>query len=98
GGAAGSRASSSKPAIVRREPSSAADHGTSTHSLSQEIGTFMGVPSERRKLFEEAQIVLEEQAHVIDAIAQHRQPVDAGAEGIAAVALRIDTARLEHVR
>ena len=35
------------------------------------------------ELLEEAQIVLEERAQIVDAIAQHREPLDAHAERVA---------------
>src|SRR5579875_1552640 len=54
--------------------------------------------SERRELLEEPQVVLEELAYIVHPVAQHREPVDARAEGIAAVPLRIDAARREHGR
>src|SRR5690606_12166317 len=50
------------------------------------------------ELLQEPQIVLEEQAQVIHAITQHRQPVDAHAEGIGGVALAVDAARSQHIR
>src|SRR5689334_20995201 len=96
GGAAGASASSSNPDIVRREPSSLALQGTSTRSPSQDSGILMRLT--RPELREEAQIVLEEQAQVVHAIAQHREAVDAHAEGIARVLLGIDAAGLEHLR
>ncbi len=50
------------------------------------------------ELLEEAQIVVEEQAQVVDAVAQHRQALHAHAEGITGVLLGIDTDRGEHIR
>ena len=47
---------------------------------------------------QEAQIVLEERAQVVDAVAQHRKAFHAQAEGKAGVALRIDAAVAQHVR
>src|SRR6185436_4815250 len=52
----------------------------------------------RPELRQEAQVVLEEQAQVIHAITQHRQAIDAHAEGITAVFLRVDAAGFQHVR
>src|SRR6516164_11124432 len=49
------------------------------------------------ELPEEAQVVLEEQAQIAHPVAQHREPIDAGAEGVAGVPLGINTARPEHV-
>src|SRR5690606_32054637 len=50
------------------------------------------------KLPEEPQVVVEKRAQVVDAIAQHRQALDAHAEGEAGVALGIDADRAQHVR
>ncbi len=89
----GSSASSSKPAMVSRAPSSRAlpRHARPTRQArSKEI--FMR--SKRPELPQETQVVLEEQAQVVHAVTQHREPVDARAEGIAGVALRIDAAGL----
>src|SRR5262249_51984990 len=52
----------------------------------------------RPELPEKAQIVLEEQSQVVHPVAQHRQSIDAGAEGIAGVTLGVDAARGENVR
>src|SRR5579864_1385657 len=52
---------------------------------------------ERAKLRQEAQIVLEEEPQVVHSVAQHREPIDAGAEGITGVALGVDATRFEHV-
>src|SRR6202521_2170250 len=51
-----------------------------------------------RKLLEKLQVVLEEQAQIIDAIAQHRQMVDSHAEGIALPAFAVDARSLENIR
>src|SRR5688572_2172475 len=77
-------ASSSKPAIVRRAPSSRGSHGTSTHSLSHCMEIFM--LSIRPKLLEEAQIVLEEQAQIAHAVTEHGEAIDAKAECVAGIA------------
>src|SRR6185437_10335602 len=53
--------------------------------------------SERPELLEEAQVVLEEEPEVAHPVAKHCESIDAHAPCIAAVALRIDAARLEHV-
>ena len=53
-----------------------------------------GLP--RPELRQEAQVVFEEQAQVVHAVAQHGQAIDAHAEGVAGVFLRIDAARFEH--
>src|SRR5581483_6410045 len=49
------------------------------------------------ELRQEAQIALVEQAQVVDAVAEHRQPVGSEAEGEADVAFGIDAAVREHV-
>src|ERR1700674_369390 len=51
-----------------------------------------------RKLLEKLQVVFEEQAQIIDAIAQHRETVDSHAEGIALPAFAVDAGSLENVR
>src|SRR5688572_10104805 len=92
-GAAVSRASSSKPHMVSREPSSRPLQGTSTKSRSQERGILTRLP--RLELREEAQVVLEEQAQIVHAVTQHRQAIDAHAERVTGVFLGIDAARFE---
>src|SRR5690606_19474315 len=51
-----------------------------------------------RELLEEADVVLEEGAQVVDAVAQHREALHAQPEGEAGVAFRVDADRLQHVR
>src|ERR1700722_8820177 len=57
----------------------------------------MSVP-DSRKLLQKLQIVLEEQAQIIDAIAQHGETVDSHAEGIALPAFAVDARSLENIR
>src|SRR3954447_6227025 len=47
---------------------------------------------------QEAHVVLEEDAQVLDAVAEHRDPVRAHAEGEPLVALRIEAAVAQHDR
>src|SRR5512140_3040156 len=61
------------------------------------IPAFAGMTSyPSRKLPQEAHVVLEERAQVGDAITQHRQALDAHAEGKTGVALRVDAAVGQH--
>src|SRR5262245_35203871 len=82
-----SMASTSRPAIASRWPSSCEFQGTCTHSPSQERNTFMS--SKSLKLAQEAQVVLVEQPQIVHAVAQHREALDTHAKGIAREALRI---------
>src|SRR5690606_10956005 len=50
------------------------------------------------ELPEEPQVVVKERAQVVHAVAQHRQPLHAHAEGEAGVALGVDADRAQHVR
>src|SRR4249919_318633 len=50
------------------------------------------------ELLEEAHVVLEEAAQIVDAVTQHREALHAHAEGIAGVFLRIDADVAKHVR
>ena len=50
------------------------------------------------KLTQKAQVILEEQAQIIDAVTQHREALAAHAEREAGVAFRIDVAGAQHVR
>src|SRR5262245_56704227 len=74
-----SRPSRASPTIVRSSPSRAGSTATSTNSRSQDSGTFTGAPSSL-ELLQEAQVVLVEQPDVVDAVADHRDAVDAQAE------------------
>ena len=93
GGAAGTRSSTSRPDMVKRCARAALSSGGSTSVRSQRSENFM-----RHELPQEAQIVLEEQAQIVDAVAQHRQAIRSHAEGEALVALRIDADCAQHVR
>jgi len=55
------------------------------------------IPSSQLKLFQELQVVLEEQPQVVDAIFQHGDALHTHAEGEARVLLRVDAAGNEDV-
>src|SRR6187397_1580465 len=78
--------STASPAAVRASPRTRASPGASTNSRSQERRTFI---ARSRELAEEAQVVLVEEADVVDAVAHHGHPVDAEAEGEAGDGLRV---------
>src|SRR5262245_10754536 len=68
---------------------------TSTHSWSQDRGSFIGrSPSE---LAQEAEIVLEEQPDLGDAVARHGDALEAHAEGEAGDFFRVVAHGPEHV-
>src|SRR2546422_4668819 len=79
--------STSKPAKVSFRASSSPGRSVAHSSRSQFSETFMAALSQ---LLQEPDVVVEEQAQVVDPVAQHRQPVDAHAERISGVLLRID--------
>src|SRR6476646_7599110 len=54
--------------------------------------------AKRPELPEEPEVVVDEQSEVIHAIAQHRESVDPGPEGVAGVALGVYPRGLQHVR
>src|SRR5262249_7645861 len=85
------------PRRVRRSASCAGGRSNSTNSRSQERGTLIGV-SPSSELLEEAQVVLEEQADVRDAVLEHLDPLRAHPEREALVALRVEPTVLEHDR
>ena len=78
GGAARARSSTSRPAIVSLSHSVAVSIGGSTSVRSQCSENFIASP--HANCAQEAQVVLEEQPQVVDAVAQHREPVEAHAE------------------
>ena len=57
---------------------------------------FLLLPSS--ELLEEALVVFEDQAQVVDLIFAHRQTLEAHAEGPARVHVRVDAAAGEHLR
>src|SRR6188768_2260642 len=89
GGAAGRRFSTSRPPIVSRSASSAVEIGGSQNSRSQDSGNCMSacVAGGSGELAEKPQVAVEEEAQVVDAVAQHREAVDPRAEGEADDAL-----------
>src|SRR5688572_30661244 len=95
-GPAGSRASTSSPAIV----SASARTGESIAGFaivrSQFSENFIGRLSS--ELAQEAQVVLVEQAKVVHAVAKHCKPVGSHAERDALPALRIDADGFQYVR
>src|SRR2546423_10223230 len=85
--------STSSPAIVRRSASCGSSRSNDTYSRSQEVGISMGVGScscsdgyrvrVALELPEKPEVVFEQQADVVDAVAEHRHPIEPEAEGIA---------------
>src|SRR6266550_8431838 len=86
----------SMPSIVRRAASSSGASSTSTSSRSHDSGTLIGGSSS--ELAQEAQVVLEEEAQVVDPVPEHRDALRAHPEGEALVALRIEAAVAQHDR
>src|SRR3977135_692592 len=82
--------------MVRRSASSRPAIGGLQKLLSQLSGMFMAAAS--FELLEEAQVAVEKQAQIVDAIAQHRQALEAGTESEADVALGIEAEILHHGR
>src|ERR1700682_5396237 len=80
--------------MVRRSASSRPAIGGLQKLLSQLSGMFMAAAS--CELLEEAQVAVEEEAQVVDAIAEHRQALEAGTESEADVALGIEPEVLHH--
>src|SRR2546423_5268779 len=107
GGAAGRSSSTSMPALVSRSASWVVVSGGLQNSRSHDSGNCMAEGSDLLELGQEAQVAVEEQAQVADAVAQHRQAIDARAEGEADEALgiephvaddlRMDLARARHL-
>src|SRR5438445_1795581 len=79
--------STSRPAKVSFRASSSPGRSVAHSSRSQFSDTFMAALSQ---LLQEPDVVVEEQAQVVDPVAQHRQPVDAHAKGVPCVLLRVD--------
>src|SRR5215475_3748753 len=93
-GATGVTDATSMPALTRRSAACAAVSLRSTNSRTQPYGIFIA----SRELPEEAQVVLEEEPQVVDAVLQHRDAFDAHAERPARVFLRIVADVLQHLR
>src|SRR6267143_2268913 len=79
--------STSNPAKVSLVASSPSGRSVAHSSRSQFSDSFMAALSQ---LLQEADVVVEEEPQVVDPVAQHRQPVDAHAERVPGVLLRID--------
>src|SRR5687767_1802279 len=73
--------STASPAAVRPSPSLRTSAGASTNSRSQETRIFTPAGPGSCELLEEPQVVLVEQADVVDAVADHGHAVDPEAEG-----------------
>src|SRR5436309_2420749 len=84
-GASGVTDATSIPALTRRSAACEAVSRRSTNSRTHPYGIFIG----SRELLEEAQVVLEEQPEIVDAVLQHRDALDAHPEGPARELLRI---------
>src|SRR5690606_15952330 len=71
---------------------------------SHRSGMFIGIPSRARRpsparsreLRQEAQVAVEEKAQIVDAVAQHREPLEPGAEREADVALGVEPEVAHH--
>src|SRR6266581_786489 len=84
------------PAAVRRSPTTAGSSAIVTYSASHAWLNFMRrSPGE---LGQEPQIVLVEQADVVDSVLQHGDPLDPEPEGEAGVPLGVVADILEHRR
>src|SRR5512139_1097616 len=90
GGAAGVKASTSSPAMVRAWASWGVSSAGLTRLRNQASENCMMCATGLVELLEEAEIVLEEQPQVVDAIAQHGEALDAEAEGKADESLGVD--------
>src|SRR5688572_19962942 len=88
--------STSRPIAVSVAASSSRVASVLTCWRSQFSENFIGAAS--CELAQEAHVVVEEAAQVVDAIAQHREALDAEAEGEAGVAFRIDADVAQHAR
>src|SRR5690349_3954271 len=82
--------------MVSFSASASPEIGGLQKARSQLSGMFM--PARSFELLEEAQVAVEEQPQVLDAIAQHGQALEAGAEGEADVLLRIEAEVAHHRR
>src|SRR6185369_15470445 len=90
-------ASTSRPAIVSLSASACPESFGSQKLLSQLSGTFMRFACCSGELLQEAQVAVEEQAQVLDAVAEHGQALEAGAEGEADVLLRVEAEVAHHL-
>src|SRR5262245_40668236 len=86
------------PAIVSFSPSSSGETPTSTYLFSQLSEMRISSPDRSSELGQEPHVVLDEQAHVVERVATHRDAFDAHAEGETRPALGVVADRAEHVR
>src|SRR5215470_1864211 len=93
-GASGVTEATSMPALTSRSAACSAVSRRSTSSRTQPYGIFIA----SRELPEEAQVVLEEETQVVDAVLQHRDALDAHPERPARVLLRIVAHVLQDLR
>src|SRR5437867_4912485 len=75
-GASGVTDATSMPALTRRSAACPAVSRRSTNSRTHAYGIFIA----SRELLQEAQVVLEEQPQIVDAVLQHRDALDTHAE------------------
>ena len=100
--------STARPASVNRSAMVRGSRSVATISLSQLVlmrmsaecsrqvaGTYAGLRSE---LLEEAKVVREEQANVVEIELARGEPIDAKSEGESREALRVDADRSKYVR
>src|SRR3546814_13809870 len=98
GGATGVVSSTSRPAMVSRCASSSVAIAGLTRARSQDSGNCMISRRLFVELAQEAQVAFVELAQVVDAVAQHGQALEAGAERKADVALGIEAEIAHHLR
>src|SRR4029453_7340558 len=90
-GATGVTLATSTPALIRRSAACSAVRSPSTSSPTQPYGIFMS-----GELPQEAQVVLQKQTDVVDAVLENGDPVDAHAEGPAGDLFGLGAAILQH--
>src|SRR3954469_509347 len=88
GGATGRRSSTSSPPMVSVSAISCVVSGGLQNARSQDSGNCIG-SRESAELLQEPDVAIEEQAQVVDAVAQHGQAVRTHAEGEADVLLGV---------
>src|SRR4030095_10890551 len=91
-GAMGVTLATSTPALIRRSAACSAVRSTSPSSRTQPYGIFTS-----GELPQEAQVVVEKQTDVVDAVLEDRDPVDAHAEGPAGDLFRVVAAVAQHL-
>src|SRR5207253_10666157 len=82
------------PALTRRSAACPAVSRRSTSSRTHAYGIFIA----SRELLQEAQVVLEEQSQIVDAVLQHRDALDTHAERPAGDLLGIVADVAQHLR